>query len=96
MKRLKFDVTVPVTIFKEGNVFIAHSPVLDIATSAHTFEKAQSRFTEAVEIFFEELIDTGTLDDVLSNLGWQKVRSKWAPPIQVYSDMQRISVPLAA
>ncbi|MBI4130703.1 hypothetical protein HY468_05270 [Candidatus Roizmanbacteria bacterium] len=73
MKQIKFDVNLPVAIFKEGNTYIAHTPVLDLATSANTFEKAQQRFVEAVEIFFEELEDTGTLDEVLSSLGWRKI-----------------------
>lgn len=96
MKQVKFDVNLPVTIFKEGDTFIAHTPVLDLSTSAGTFEQAQKRFVEAVEIFFEELVDMGTLDEVLSSLGWQKNQSKWTPPLQVFNDIQRVSVPLSA
>jgi hypothetical protein len=48
-------VKIPMTVFKEGRAFVAYSPVLDLATSALTFEKAKSRFEEAVGIFLEEL-----------------------------------------
>src|SRR3990167_7967812 len=96
MKQVNFEVNLPVAIFKEGNTFIAHSSVLDLSTSANTFEKAQKRFVEAVEIFFEELVDMGTLDEVLSNLGWQKIQKRWTPPIQVSQGLQRVTIPLTA
>ena len=73
MKQVNFSVNVPVIFMKEGKSYIAHSPVLDLSTSADTYEKAQKRFPEAVKIFFEELAEMGTLDVVLSGLGWKKV-----------------------
>lgn len=70
----KLLLKVPVQIFKEGKAFIAYSPVLEVSTSATTFELVKKRFTQAVQIFFEELDDLGTTDEVLPNLGWVKNR----------------------
>ena len=67
---------------------MAYSPALDLSTSAKTYKKAQSRFAEAVEIFFEELAKMGTTDKVLSNLGWQKIKSSWRPPVVVSNYVQ--------
>lgn len=50
---------------------MAYSPALDLSTSASTYVKAQSRFSEAAELFFEELAEMGTRDTVLTGLGWQ-------------------------
>lgn len=85
---------VPVSFFKEGNTYIAYSPVLDLSTSASNFKKAQQRFGEVVKIFFEELTELGTLDEVLTNLGWKKVQSRWSAPIPVSHELTDVSIPL--
>ncbi len=77
------EVNLPVTIFKEGKNYVAYSPALDLSTSASTYKKAQTRFSEIVEIFFDELSEMGTLESVLSSLGWQKVKSSWQPPVVI-------------
>ena len=86
-------VKIPMTVFKEGRAFVAYSPVLDLATSALTFEKAKSRFEEAVGIFLEELVEKGTLEEVLAGLGWEKTRREWNPPMPIYHDLADFSLP---
>lgn len=61
--------TLPVSIFKEGNAFVAYTPALDLSTMGETFEEAQNNFKEAVQIFFEEVIEKGTLEEVLMGYG---------------------------
>ena len=89
------NINIPVAFFKEGEIFIAYTPVLDLSTSAPTYEKAKERFDEVVQIFFEELIERGTLDEILANLGWKKVKSQWNPPISVSHDITSIAIPLS-
>jgi len=95
MKQMKIDINIPVTIFKEGKYFIAHSSVLDLSTSAETFEKVQVRFRQAVEIFFEETIRKNTLDEVLLGLGWRKINKNWSPPplISCHPEKVRVNLP---
>lgn len=89
MKKLGMKaVNLPVTIFKEGKSYVAYSPALDLSTSASTYKKAQIRFSEIVEIFLEELGEMGTLEMVLKDLGWQKVKSNWQPPVVISNYMQ--------
>ncbi len=88
MKKTTFEVSLPITIFKEGKSYVAYSPALDLSTSAPTYEKAQSRFNEAVKIFFKELARRGTTDAVLGELGWQKAKSNWHPPVVVSNYIQ--------
>lgn len=88
--------TIPVTFFKEKSAFVAYSPVLDLSTSGKTFEQAQSRFAEAADIFFEETIEHGTLDEVLASLGWTKVKQQWMPPIEVAHGLQAVCIPQMA
>jgi len=73
----------PVSILREGDSFVAYTPALDLSTAGSTFEEAQKNFGEAVNIFFKELVEMGTLDDVLTELGWQKQNNNFVPPIVV-------------
>ena len=59
-----------VEIFKEGNQFIAYCPALDISTSADSLAEVRKMFVEMVNIFFEEVIKMGTMDEVLSQCGF--------------------------
>ncbi len=76
MKKLQIQTNLPLSVIKEGNRFIAYTPVLDLSTSGKTYEEAKKRFDEAVSIFFEEIIDEGNAEEVLSDLGWTKVQKK--------------------
>ena len=89
------EVSLPVTIFKEGKSYVAYSPALDLSTSASTYKKAQSRFLEIVELFLEELEEAGTLDAVLTGLCWQKVNSAWLPPVVVSNYVQSMNLSYA-
>ena len=92
MKNLKLKFTLPVSILKENDSFIAYTPALDLSTCGDTFEEAKKRFSEAVNIFFEEVVRKGTLEDVLSDLGWKKVQSHWNPPVVISQESQNITV----
>jgi hypothetical protein len=95
MKKPALKISLPITIFKEGKSYVAYSPALDLSTSASTYVKAQSRFLEAAELFFEELAEMGTLDAVLTGLGWQKLKTNWNPPIVVSNYVQPINLSYA-
>lgn len=90
MKKIEYNI--PVSFFKEGESFIAFSPVLDLSTCGKTFEQAKKRFEEASEIFFEELKKKGTLQDVLMGLGWQKNQQYLMPPVFVAQECQSLTV----
>lgn len=95
VRKLYLRVSLPVSILKEGKYFIAYTPVLDLSTSARTFEKTKNRFEEIVRIFFEELLEKGTLDEVLSDLGWQKTKKEWVPPFVIAQESESFRIPLS-
>jgi len=90
------NLKIPVSIFREGKTYVAYSPVLDLSTSGRSFKIVQRRFDEVVQIFFEELLERGTIDEVLTGLGWRRVQRRWAPPMQVSHELADITVPLRA
>ncbi len=96
MKKAFLEVSLPVSITKEGKHFIAYTPALDLSTSADSVGEVKKRFDEVVQIFFEELIEKGTLDDVLKELGWTKTDKKWSPPVVVENDFEKVKIPISA
>lgn len=96
MKNVNFYLTIPTAVLKEGKRYVIYTPALDLSTSGRTLKEAQQRFSEAVEIFFEELVEKGTLDTALKDLGWQKVERRWQPPVVVRQGHERIKVPALA
>jgi predicted RNase H-like HicB family nuclease len=94
-KKLHIEVSLPVSILKEGRYFVAHTPALDLSTSGGSFEEVKRRFGEVVQIFFEELLEKGTLEEVLSDLGWRKVQKRWIPPVVVAQESESFRIPLS-
>ncbi len=92
MKNSFIQFKLPVSIIKESKKFVAYSPALDLSTSGNSIKQAQSRFEEAVDIFFEEIIEKGTLSKVLTNLGWKQIKMKWTPPTIVEQKNQNVKV----
>ena len=81
--KMRLHFKLPVSFIKEGNKFIAYTPALDLSTSGDSFKQARGRFEEAVDIFFEEVIKKGTLEEVLTDYGWRKIKKNWSPPVAI-------------
>ena len=59
-------------IFKEGRVYVAYAPELDISSCGGTREKAQKNLLEATRLFLEESEKMGTLEQILEEAGYAK------------------------
>ena len=92
MKKFMLEINLPVSILRENKKFIAYTPALDLSTSGDTYEEAKKRFGEIVQLFFEEIIKKGTLEQVLSELGWKKMKKEWFPPVLVSQESQKFCV----
>ena len=96
MKKLSFKATLAVTILREGDGFVAYSPVLDLSTCGSTFEQTKKRFVEALDIFIEECQKMGSLGEVLEDLGWKRSENTWKPPVVVAQDSIPFKLPAFA
>lgn len=85
----------PVTFLREKKRFVAYSPALDLSTSGKNFEEAQKRFVEIARLFFDEIINKGTVDEILENLGWEKIKAHWQPPVVVSQQPETVSIPVS-
>jgi predicted RNase H-like HicB family nuclease len=91
MEKVKVSLEIPVVILREDKLFVAYTPVLDVASQGDTFEEAQKNFSEAVQLFVEEIIEMGTVDEVLTSMGWNKNQDTYSPPTAVMQ--QTMSIP---
>lgn len=85
----------PVSITKQGKRFVAYTPALDLSTSGKSVKNVQERFQEIASIFLEEIFNSGNADEVLSELGWQKVQKKWSPPKVVSASSLGVKIPMS-
>ena len=73
LNQLKIE-KLPIVITKEqSGFFVIGSPVLDITTQGKDLDEAKKRFVELVLIFFEEIAEMGTAQEVLGSLSWSVV-----------------------
>ena len=76
----QMDVQLPVALIKEDDQIVAYTPALDISTCGKTEAEARARFDELVRMFFADLIETNSIDTVLTELGLERHETRWSPP----------------
>lgn len=54
-----------VQVFKEGRLYVAYTPELDVSSCGGTQAKAKKNLLEAVRLFLEEAERLGTLQKIL-------------------------------
>ena len=79
-------------IFKEGRMFVAHSPELDVSSCATTEHKALANLLEAVRLFLEEAERKGSLKQVLQEAGFSRRQHTLVGPKLIHT--KRITMPL--
>ena len=60
-----------VEIWKEGGMYTAYCPELDVVSCGPTPEKAKNNLREVIEIQLEETAKLGTLKDFLAEAGYE-------------------------
>ncbi len=99
MNEIFLELKIPVSFIEENGQVTAHCPVLDIATCGKNFDIAKKMFEEFVAIFFEELYNMGTMEEVLLECGFKKVDkvpNKWEPPKIIGSITEDFRIPCRA
>ena len=71
------NISIRIEIFKEGDVYVALSPELNVSSYGETIEDAKKSTREAIEAFIEECERMGTLEEVLEESGFIKVDDSW-------------------
>ncbi len=80
-------------IFREGRMFVAHTPELDVTSCATTEAKAQKNLLEAVRLFLDEAEKKGSVDQILKEAGFVRRKQTLIGPRPLTS--RRVTVPLS-
>ena len=67
-------------IWKEGNMYTAYCPELDVVSCGRHIEEARKNLLEVIEIHLEEAAKLGTLKPFLEGAGYDVNTSQ--PPLQ--------------
>lgn len=68
-----------VEFFREGDLYVALAPELNVSSFGETLEEARRSIQEAVEAFVEECERLGTLEEVMEEAGFVKKDNGWSP-----------------
>jgi hypothetical protein len=96
MKKLMVDIDIPMIFMKEGDAFVCFSPALDLYEHGDSYEDCLDAFGRKLKIFFAELLKMGTLEKVLLDCGWTKVKNKLTPPRIIDHKVESFHVPAYA
>ena len=87
MINLEFDSIV----FQEGNTYVAYSPKLDVSSRGGTVNEALNNLKTAVRLFLEEAGKMGTLEDILSESGYEKAGvGDWLTPRLIATELMPV------
>ena len=77
MIKIEFDSIV----FQENKIFVAYSPKLDVSSCGGSVDEARNNLKTAVRLFLEEAEKMGTLEEIMSESGYEKAeRGDWMAP----------------
>jgi len=61
---------VTIEFWKEGKLYLARTPELDMVAQGETLEEAKKNLSEVIQIQFEEMKELDTLDEFLQEAGY--------------------------
>ena len=87
------EIAFTVQVFREGKLFVAHAPELDVSSQGGTVEDAKAHLVEAVEAFVEEAQRMGTLTDILEEAGYELTPEGWKAPDFLTQERAKVALP---
>jgi|SRR3989338_10202439 len=84
--------TFTIQIFREGKLFVAYNPELDVSSCGPTLEKAKTNIHDAIRGFLKSAAEMGTLGEILEEAGYLYRRKRWVDPELVTLDRMSVSV----
>jgi predicted RNase H-like HicB family nuclease len=70
-------ISLEIKVFKEGDVYVALCPELNVSSYGDDIASAKESLREALEAFLEECEEMGTLQEVLEDAGFVKEKESW-------------------
>jgi predicted RNase H-like HicB family nuclease len=74
-------VRIPLSLWKEGDVYVSFTPALDLSTCGDTRDEAIRNMDEAAKLFFQTAEERNCLPELLESYGWELSEDEcWVPP----------------
>jgi len=77
------NLNVTIEVWHKSKWYIAKCPELDFVSQGKTREEAKSNLLEVIQIQFEEMGQIGTLDEYLSECGYEKQNNTIIPKTEM-------------
>ena len=84
-------ITLEVKVFKEGDVYVAICPELNVSSFGDDIANAKKSLREALEAFLEECEIMGTLEEVLDEARFVKGKDIWVPEEPVIKEKMALT-----
>ena len=88
------EIKITIEVWQKGKWFIAKCPELDFVSQGTTREEAKKNLLEVIQIQFEEMDEIGTLNEYLSECGYEKQNDAIVPKIEMIG-FEKYSVQVA-
>lgn len=86
------NVEYTVQTWKEGKQYVAQATPLDVVSAGSTPEKARKALREAVHLFLETAEETGSLEEVLIECGYEFDGTTWRSPAWISIERQTTAI----
>ena len=83
-------------VWKENAIYVAYAPELDVSSCAASLAQAKARLREAVSLFLEEAVRLGTLEEVLSEAGYERQGNTYRPHRLLTRQKVRLAPPVTS
>ena len=86
-------IRIPLSLWKEGDVYVSFTPALDLSTCGDTRDEAIRNINEAARLFFQTAEERNCLQELLESYGWELTENeRWRPPSAPLSDGLSLNV----
>lgn len=89
---MKDVLTFTAQVFKEGKQYVSFNPELEVASCGDTPEEAKQQLRVAIRGFLTTALKHGTLDQILEEAGYVRVKKTWRDPYLISLDRVSVSV----
>ena len=86
------DISFTTHVFKEGEMYVAYAPELDLSSCGETPAQARANIQDAVKGLLETAEEIGTLKEVLEESGYQHRDGQWVAPEFVSVDHLKVAI----
>ncbi len=90
------DISFTVQVWRENGTYVAYTPELDVSSCGDSINQAKARLREAVSLFLEEASRMGTVEEILSEAGFQKRGNSYRPHRVLAREKIRLAFPVAS